>query len=109
MNVGQVLETHLGWVAKHRLAGRGHPWSGWAAKLPEARSHAEPAARTPTSRRRCSTGAKEDEIVGLLGSTICPTATARRMVWSDDGKARLFDGRSGEPFPTRSRSATSTS
>ena len=36
-------------------------------------------------------------MTGLLGSTL-PTATASG--WSSaDGKAQLFDGRSGEPYP----------
>jgi DNA-directed RNA polymerase subunit beta len=42
-------------------------------------------------------GAKEDEIIGLLGSTT-PNRDGDRMV-QETGKARLFDGRSGEPFP----------
>ena len=42
-------------------------------------------------------GAREDEIVGLLGSTL-PTRDGVRLV-GQDGKASLFDGRSGEPFP----------
>ena len=42
-------------------------------------------------------GAKEDEIIGLLGSTT-PNRDGDRMV-KETGKARLFDGRSGEPFP----------
>ncbi len=42
-------------------------------------------------------GASEDEIAGLLESTI-PTRDGDRLV-AGDGKATLFDGRSGEPFP----------
>ena len=42
-------------------------------------------------------GAKENEITGLLGSTL-PNRDGERMVGSD-GKAQLFDGRSGEPYP----------
>jgi DNA-directed RNA polymerase subunit beta len=41
-------------------------------------------------------GAKEEEITGLLGSTL-PNRDGQRMVGSS-GKARLFDGRTGEPF-----------
>jgi DNA-directed RNA polymerase subunit beta len=42
-------------------------------------------------------GAREDEITGLLGSTL-PNRDGVQMVGSS-GKARLFDGRSGEPYP----------
>ena len=42
-------------------------------------------------------GAKEDELSGMLANTT-PNAEGVRLVGAD-GKARLFDGRSGEPFP----------
>jgi DNA-directed RNA polymerase subunit beta len=42
-------------------------------------------------------GAREDEISGLLASTL-PNRDGNRMV-GPDGKAALFDGRSGELFP----------
>ncbi|MGY1602756.1 DNA-directed RNA polymerase subunit beta [Geodermatophilus sp. SYSU D00815] len=92
MNVGQVLETHLGWVAKSGWQIDGDP--EWAANLPASARSAEPGTRTATP---VFDGAKEDEIVGLLESTI-PNRDGNRMV-APTGKARLFDGRSGEPFP----------
>src|SRR5207253_7910497 len=42
-------------------------------------------------------GANEDEIIGLLESTL-PNRDGDQMV-KGSGKSRLFDGRSGEPFP----------
>jgi DNA-directed RNA polymerase subunit beta len=42
-------------------------------------------------------GAREDEISGLLASTL-PNRDGDRLV-GPDGKANLFDGRTGEPFP----------
>src|SRR6202042_2272833 len=78
MNVGQVLETHLGWVAK----------SGWEID-------GEDEAGTPVATPVFD-GASENEITGLLGSTL-PNRDGERMVGSS-GKARLFDGRTGEPF-----------
>ncbi|WP_456922923.1 MULTISPECIES: DNA-directed RNA polymerase subunit beta [unclassified Geodermatophilus] len=92
MNVGQVLETHLGWVAKSGWQVEGSP--EWAANLPQAARAAEPGTRTATP---VFDGAREEEIVGLLSSTI-PNRDGQRMV-APTGKARLFDGRSGEPFP----------
>jgi DNA-directed RNA polymerase subunit beta len=42
-------------------------------------------------------GAREDEITGLLEATNA-TRDGERLIGAS-GKARLFDGRSGEPFP----------
>ena len=53
--------------------------------------------------RRCP----EEEITGLLGC-IKPNRDGQRLV-GPDGKATLFDGRTGEPFPTPWPSATCTS
>ena len=92
MNVGQVLETHLGWVAKTGWQVEGDP--EWAKKLPAGARGAAPGTRTATP---VFDGAREEEIVGLLGSTTL-TRDGQRLV-KDTGKARLFDGRSGEPFP----------
>ncbi|WP_353110350.1 DNA-directed RNA polymerase subunit beta, partial [Gordonia sp. (in: high G+C Gram-positive bacteria)] len=95
MNIGQILETHLGWVAK---AG----WNidtaqleeEWAKRLPADMLSAEPNTNTATP---VFDGAKDDELAGLLGSTL-PNRDGDVMV-GPDGKATLFDGRSGEPFP----------
>ncbi|KAA1422247.1 DNA-directed RNA polymerase subunit beta [Mumia zhuanghuii] len=94
MNVGQVLETHLGWVAK---AGWdiGDSKDEWAERLRQIgadRSPMDSNVATPVFD-----GAREDEIQGLLESTL-PNRDGDRMV-GRDGKARLFDGRTGEPFP----------
>ncbi len=93
MNIGQVLETHLGWVAKQGWEVEGAP--EWAARLPEPARNGEPGTRTATP---VFDGAREEEIVGLLGSTR-PNRDGDRQV-AETGKAQLFDGRSGEPFPS---------
>jgi DNA-directed RNA polymerase subunit beta len=93
MNIGQVLETHLGWVAKQGWEVEGAP--EWAARLPEPARTGDPGTRTATP---VFDGAREEEIVGLLGSTR-PNRDGDRQV-AETGKARLFDGRSGEPFPS---------
>ncbi len=92
MNIGQVLETHLGWVAKSGWEVDGKP--KWANRLPDQARAGEPGTRTATP---VFDGAREEEIVGLLGSTR-PNRDGTRQV-AETGKARLFDGRSGEPFP----------
>ncbi|BBZ06437.1 DNA-directed RNA polymerase subunit beta [Mycolicibacterium doricum] len=102
MNIGQILETHLGWVAKAgwniQLANGGASTAStvpdWAEKLPEELYSApsDSIVATPVFD-----GARENELSGLLGSTL-PNRDGDVMV-NEDGKAELFDGRSGEPFP----------
>ena len=96
MNIGQILETHLGWVAKAGWTvekdGAGVP--SWAANLPQEMLSAEPNSIVSTP---VFDGAREEELQGLLGSTL-PNRDGEVMV-DGDGKAELFDGRSGEPFP----------
>ncbi|WP_018163586.1 DNA-directed RNA polymerase subunit beta [Smaragdicoccus niigatensis] len=92
MNIGQILETHLGWIGKTGWKIDGSP--DWAKNLPAdlAEVPADTNLATPVFD-----GAREDEITGLLASTL-PNRDGERMV-NEDGKAVLFDGRSGEPFP----------
>ncbi len=92
MNVGQVLETHLGWVAKS--GWQAPEGAEWAARLDESARSAAPNTLVATP---VFDGAKEDELSGMLENTL-PNADGDRMV-GKDGKAQLFDGRSGEPFP----------
>ncbi|TBN57862.1 DNA-directed RNA polymerase subunit beta [Glaciihabitans arcticus] len=92
MNFGQVLETHLGWIAKQGWEVKGSP--KWAAGIPEHALKAAPNTKVATP---VFDGALEQEIEGLLDSTTL-TRDGERMIDST-GKTRLFDGRSGEPFP----------
>lgn len=92
MNFGQVLETHLGWVAKQGWKVEGNP--DWAARLPKEAREAAPNTKVATP---VFDGALEEEIAGLLDSTL-PTRDGERLIDSS-GKTMLLDGRSGEPFP----------
>ena len=92
MNIGQILETHLGWVAKAGWKIDGSP--EWAASLPEELLEAQPNTIVSTP---VFDGAREAELQGLLASTL-PNRDGDTLV-DEDGKAELFDGRSGEPFP----------
>jgi len=96
MNVGQVLETHLGWVASRgwdiELA-EGDDLS-WRDELPEHAHRSEPGRPVATP---VFDGLEEHELRGLISTTL-PNRDGDRMVGLD-GKAALFDGRSGEPFP----------
>jgi DNA-directed RNA polymerase subunit beta len=92
MNIGQILETHLGWIAKRGWQINGQP--DWASRLPEELYQADPGTVVATP---VFDGAKEEEITGLLSSTL-PNRDGQQMV-GPDGKAQLFDGRTGEPYP----------
>jgi DNA-directed RNA polymerase subunit beta len=92
MNIGQILETHLGWIAKSGWQINGDP--EWASRLPEELYQAEPGTVVATP---VFDGAREEEITGLLASTQS-NRDGERMV-GPDGKAQLFDGRTGEPYP----------
>jgi DNA-directed RNA polymerase subunit beta len=90
MNLGQVLETHLGWAAKMRwedgdsaIAGDGHP-GAWRRQEPQW-------VATPVFD-----GAKEDEILEALGKASAPRNEYPLV--SSIGKAKLFDGRSGDLY-----------
>ncbi|WP_148611274.1 DNA-directed RNA polymerase subunit beta [Nocardioides rubriscoriae] len=97
MNIGQILELHLGWLAKQGwdLDLSDQPGQAdWKQRLIDI--HADKAAPGTKVATPVFDGAREDEITGLLGSTI-PNRDGVRMI-DGTGKARLFDGRSGEPF-----------
>ncbi|RDI48177.1 DNA-directed RNA polymerase subunit beta [Nocardia mexicana] len=96
MNIGQILETHLGWIGKAgwniQVADGTRP--DWAQRLPEELLSAGPDTNLATP---VFDGAREDELAGLMASTL-PNRDGEVMVGAD-GKATLFDGRTGEPFP----------
>ena len=94
MNPGQVLETHLGWIAQTGwdIGDGEEPWQKSLRSIGADKAGPRTKVGTPVFD-----GAREDEITGLLGSTL-PTRDGKQLVGSS-GKARLFDGRSGEPFP----------
>ena len=98
MNIGQILELHLGWLAKQGWDLNLHGDAGsqdWKKRLIEiGADKADPDTLVATP---VFDGAKEDEITGLLGSTLL-NRDGHRLI-GEDGKADLFDGRSGEPFP----------
>jgi len=94
MNVGQILELHLGWVAKSGWDATEStgPWADSLRKIGVAKGDPDTNVATPVFD-----GATEDEIIGLLGATL-PTRDGVRLVGAD-GKAPLYDGRTGDPFP----------
>ncbi|MFX4295393.1 DNA-directed RNA polymerase subunit beta, partial [Streptomyces bohaiensis] len=94
MNPGQVLEIHLGWLASQGWKVEGID-AEWKKRL--AAISADDVAPGTNVATPVFDGAREDEIAGLFEATL-PNRDGDRMV-QPSGKAQLFDGRSGEPFP----------
>ncbi|WP_313361677.1 DNA-directed RNA polymerase subunit beta [Kocuria sp.] len=91
MNLGQVLEVHTGWLAKQGWNIEGDPeWLHGLSNFPKSTGPTNVA--TPVFD-----GAREDEIFDLLDHTN-PTRDGDRLI-GRSGKAKLYDGRSGQPFP----------
>ena len=94
MNVGQVLEMHLGWIA-HSGWDITQTEGDWAERLREVGLVDVPAdSRLATP---VFDGATEEEIQGLLDNGR-PNRDGEKLI-SSEGKTQLFDGRTGEPFP----------
>jgi DNA-directed RNA polymerase subunit beta len=79
MNLGQVLEAHLGWAAKVGFSANGKVEDGPVF------------VASPVFD-----GARENDIKNAL-ATAKPNEDGMRLI-DDHGKAVLFDGRTGEPF-----------
>ena len=76
MNVGQVLETHLGWVAKTGWKVEGTD-ADWKTSLrPIGAEEGAPGTNVATP---VFDGAREEEITGLLGSTL-PNRDGVRLI-----------------------------
>ncbi len=91
MNVGQVLETHLGWVASNGWDFDAKPeWfdrMGWGEDM----THHQPQKlATPVFD-----GCREDELQDLLEHT--GVGAAGERIVNRAGKAVVYDGRTGEP------------
>jgi len=100
MNFGQVLELHLGWIASRgwNVEGLSKAFAENLKRLPEGMKQGEAGTKVATP---IFDGADKDEIVSLLASTnknAWETENKKKLV-DETGKATLFDGRSGEPFP----------
>src|SRR2546421_8776723 len=79
MNLGQVLEAHLGYAAAMGFRFDGSP------------GQASMRVASPVFD-----GARENEILSAIQSS-APNKDGMKVI-DDRGKARLFDGRSGEPY-----------
>ena len=92
MNFGQVLESHLGWACRQGWDVKGV--AKWADDMAKELYSAEAGTKVATP---VFDGATKNQVAGILDHTL-PGANGKRLI-DGSGKARLFDGRSGEPFP----------
>jgi DNA-directed RNA polymerase subunit beta len=91
MNIGQILETHLGWAAFHGVFGE----NGGKADSP-----------TPVATAVFDGATPEDVDTALIDWTKQNPESPIKMTVNDkrppgrrcSGKVRLYDGRTGEPF-----------
>ncbi len=88
MNLGQILETHLGWAADQG-------WNEYKGKT-KASGGASPGTLISTP---VFDGADEDEIHEILRNV--NTNRDGNMMVDENGKATLYDGRTGESFDSK--------
>ena len=86
MNLGQVLETHLGWAAAQ----------GWEAFESDDSPRKDGAPPWSFVSTPVFNGAREDEIIEVIGNSR-PNRDGDRLI-DEDGKAVLYDGRTGLAF-----------
>ncbi len=88
MNLGQILETHLGWAANEG-------WQDFKGKS-KASDGAKPGTLVSTP---VFDGADENEIHEILRN-VNPNRDGKLIV-DENGKADLYDGRTGEKFDSK--------
>lgn len=95
MNLGQVLELHLGWIAHSGWDINIDPdlEAEWKKHIPAGAEKADPDTPVATP---VFDGVQQDALNGLLKTTL-PDRDGNKLV-GDHGKAVLYDGRTGEPF-----------
>jgi DNA-directed RNA polymerase subunit beta len=88
MNLGQILETHLGWASNQ----------GWGEYKGDSKAAkgAKPGTLVSTP---VFDGADEDEIHEILRN-VNPNRDGNLMI-DENGKATLYDGRTGEAFDSK--------
>ncbi len=122
MNVGQILETHLGWAAKglglrigemlaasakaaelRKFLTKIYNETGKAEELDtmgdvEILSSPRTSSTACRSRRRCSTGRTRTRSIGCSTSRTRTTIAKRLGMTPSKNQVTLYDGRSGEAF-----------
>jgi DNA-directed RNA polymerase subunit beta len=110
MNIGQILETHLGWAAAHGVfaseaSANGSPPIGRRQNVQSRTQVIVAPAPTPVATAVFDGATEEDVDLALVEWTKRGDSPITMMVDRSrptgrfcSGKVRLFDGKSGEPF-----------
>lgn len=115
MNIGQIMETHLGWAAKE-LGRQLAELLDSGAALQQVRDEVKDVYSTPEVRELID-GMSDDEFIasvkklkpGIVTKTPVFDGASEPEIWNwleraglaNDGKTELFDGRTGEAFKNR--------
>ncbi len=99
MNVGQVLEAHLGYAAVHGWQGQ----PAYPTQNTKTRPTTDPAVWVASP---VFDGAHYDEVdqageqgtIKQIFADLHPDGKDGQHLIGDDGKAQLYDGRTGQPF-----------
>ena len=124
MNIGQIMETHLGWAAKElgrqlaEMVDGGKALESIRAEVKDIFAADLPAARADGMTIDELVDSMDDDtfrkaVLGLRKGIITKTpvfdGAEEEQIWSwleraglaNDGKTVLYDGRTGEPFANR--------
>jgi DNA-directed RNA polymerase subunit beta len=100
MNIGQILETHLGWAAAHGIFAESDAPSGVNPRAPINAPNPHPVA-TPVFDGATETDVDE-ALVQWATTTDLPIKMnvdqSRPVGRKASGKVRLYSGKTGEPF-----------
>ncbi len=115
MNIGQIMETHLGWAAK-MLGTQINEMLDNGSVLKDVRAEVKDIFQSETINELVD-GLNDDEFVeavrevreGIITKTPVFDGASEDEIWRlleragqpDDGKVILYDGRTGEPFHNR--------
>ncbi len=115
MNIGQIMETHLGWAAKEMGRQLGEMAASGAALAP-LRKQVKQVFDSPETSALVDQLSDEDFVKavkslrdGIVTKTPVFDGATEDEIWSwldraglpDDGKTVLYDGRTGEAFKNR--------
>ena len=115
MNIGQIMETHLGWAAMEigrqlgALLTDKAPMKALRREVKDVFGSAEIGALVDSLNDEELTAAVREVRRGVIARTPVFDGANEDEIWSwltraglpDDGKVILFDGRTGEPFQSR--------
>jgi DNA-directed RNA polymerase subunit beta len=115
MNIGQIMETHLGWAAKE-LGLQLAALAASGAATADLRARVKAVFDSPATSSLIDTLSEEEFVdsvkalrEGIITKTPVFDGASEEEIWNwlakanlpDDGKTVLYDGRTGEPFQNK--------